>query len=122
LPLAVAPQVFGNARISYKLPGDWPVIGVVASVIGRRPTDGAFDSGWTPPPYAPTQVELRGTLSGRFPWIPGLSYRFIVDYAVASVNPYIIGPVTSPTAANPNPELIPVDQLRTTVGLQYDLK
>jgi len=122
LPLTVTPRVFGNARVSYDLRGDWPVIGVVASLVGRRPADAAFNSGWTPPPYAPTQVELRGTVSGRFPWLPGLSYRFIVDYAIAALNPYVIGPVTSPTTANPTPELIPVDQLRTTLGLQYDLK
>jgi hypothetical protein len=46
----------------------------------------------------------------------------VVDYAIAAVNPYVIGPVTGPTTTNPTPELIPVDQLRTSVGLQYDLK
>jgi outer membrane receptor for ferrienterochelin and colicins len=122
LPLQVAPQAFGNARVSYHLPGDWPIVGVAVSVVGRRPVAGAFDSGWTPIPYAPTQVDMRGTISGRFPWLPSLSYRFIVDYAIASVNPYLVGPVSSPTTTNPTPELIPVDQLRTTIGLQYDLK
>jgi outer membrane receptor protein involved in Fe transport len=121
-PIEVTPQVFGNARVSYALPGDWPVIGVASSVVGRRPVAGAFESGWAVPPYAPTQVELRGTLSGRVPGIPRLSYRFIVNYAVSALNPYTTGPVTSPTTANPVPVLIPVDQLRTTLGLQYDLK
>jgi outer membrane receptor for ferrienterochelin and colicins len=122
LPLTVTPQAFGNARVSYDIPGDWPIVGVAVSVIGRRPVAGAFDSSWTPIPYAPTQVDLRGTISGRFPWLPSLSYRFIVDYAIAALNPYLVGPVSSPTTTNPTPELIPVDQLRTTIGLQYDLK
>ncbi len=122
LPLTVAPQVFGNARVSYDLPGDWPVLGVAASLVGRRPAADAFSSGYTNPPYAPTQVELRGTISGPVPRVQGLSYRLIVDYAFASVNPYIIGPVTTPTKADPNPELIPVQQLTGTVGLQYDFR
>ena len=121
-PVEVTPQVFGNARVSYDLPGDWPVIGVASSVVGRRPAAGAFETGWAVPPYAPTQVELRGTVSGPFPGIKGLSYRFIVNYAVSAVNPYTIGPVSTPTTANPSPVLIPVDQVRTTLGLQYDIK
>jgi hypothetical protein len=67
-------------------------------------------------------VEVRGTISGPFPHVRGLSYRLIANYAVAALNPYLIGPVTSPTKADPNPELIPVDQFTATVGLQYDLR
>jgi outer membrane receptor for ferrienterochelin and colicins len=121
-PIPVTPVVFGNARISYDIPGDWPVIGLVASLVGSRPANGAFNSGWATPPYAPMQVDLRGTISGIVPGVEHLSYRLIADYAVASVNPYLAGEVTSPTRANPLPELIPVDQFRTTVGLQYDFR
>jgi outer membrane receptor protein involved in Fe transport len=122
LPLTVAPEFFGNARVSYDLPGAWPVIAVAVSLVGRRPTDGAFDEGWKPLPYAPTQVEVRPTISGAVPGVPGLSYRFMADYARAAVNPYLSGPVNAPTKAVQTPELIPVDQFRTTIGLQYDLK
>jgi outer membrane receptor for ferrienterochelin and colicins len=122
LPLTVAPTFFGNARVSYDLPGDWPILGVAASLVGRRPADAAFDSGWNPPPYAPTQLDLRGTISGQIPGLHALSYRFIVDYAIAAVNPYVIGPASNSSAANPAPELLPVDQLRTTLGLQYDIR
>jgi outer membrane receptor protein involved in Fe transport len=121
LPVAVAPQVFGNARISYDLPGELPVVGAIASLMGQTPINHAFDSGWTPPPYTPTQVDLRGTISGRVPWVPALSYRFIVDYAVSGVSPYLTGPVTQPTKVVSSPLLVPVDQFRTTLGLQYDL-
>jgi len=119
-PVTVSPVFFGNARISYDLPGDWPVIGVATSLVGRRPAANAFSSGYANPPYAPTQVEIRGTISGPVPSVPGLSYRLIANYAVAATNPYIVGPVTSATKADPNAQLIPVDQFRATVGLQYD--
>jgi outer membrane receptor for ferrienterochelin and colicins len=120
-PFTVTPYAFGNARISYDLPGLWPIVGVAASIVGPRPANYAF-AGWATVPYAPTQVDLRGTVSGAFPGIPHLSYRFIVDYAFSGVNPYVVGPNNSPTTANPAPELVPVDQLRTTIGLQYDLR
>jgi outer membrane receptor protein involved in Fe transport len=121
-PIPVTPAVFGNARISYDLPGEWPIVGLVASVVGPRPTDGAFDSGWKTAPYAPTQVDLRATVSGPIPGIPRLTYRFIADYAAAAVNPYLVGEATTYSRANPLPELVPVDQFRTTVSLQYDLR
>ncbi len=121
LPLTVTPQVFGNARISYKLPGALPVVAVAASLVGPRPADDAFGGGWTPLPYAPTTLDLRWTVSGPFPDVPGLSYRLIADYVSAAENPYVVGP-GSPTPAHPSAELVPVDQFRTTVGLQYDLK
>jgi hypothetical protein len=118
----VSPAAFGNARVSYALPGEWPVVALATSVVGRRPANYAFSSGYTNPPYAPTQVELRATLSGPVPKITGLSYRLIADYAFAGENPYMIGPVTSPTPAQPNAELQPVQRFTSTVGLQYDLR
>jgi outer membrane receptor for ferrienterochelin and colicins len=121
-PIPVTPAIFGNARISYDLPGDWPIIGLVASLVGPRPADGAFDSNWKTAPYAPTQLDLRATISGAVPGIPRLTYRFIADYAAAAVNPYVVGEATTYTRANPLPELVPVDQFRTTLGLQYDLR
>jgi outer membrane receptor for ferrienterochelin and colicins len=120
LPITVTPTVFGNARISYDLPGDWPIIGVAASYLGRRPINDAFNSGWNPVPYAPAQVELRATITGPVPPLRGLTYRFIADYAVSAVTPYQMGPVTQPQAGISAPQLVPVDQFRTTVGLQYD--
>jgi outer membrane receptor protein involved in Fe transport len=122
LPLTVAPVFFGNARVSYDLPGEWPVLALATSLVGRRPAANAFSGGYADPPYAPTQVELRGTISGSVPRIPDLSYRIIADYAFAAKNPYIIGPVTSATAAQPNAELIPVAQFTATVGLHYVIR
>jgi outer membrane receptor for ferrienterochelin and colicins len=121
-PLSVAPQIYGNAHVSYDLPGDWPVLGLAALYVGRRPADRAFDGGFTPTPYAPPQLELRATISGQIPGIAGLSYRVFADYAVADRNPYVVGPVQIATPAQPSAQLSPVDQFRTTVGLQYDIR
>jgi outer membrane receptor for ferrienterochelin and colicins len=124
-PLIVTPQVFGNARISYAPPGDWPTIAVAAHYLAKRPSDRAF--ALDDPLFAPPQLELRGTLSGDIPWIKGLSYRASVNYAFASHGAYVVGPIQG---ANSNrggptepfvgdPQLVPVDQFRVTTGLEY---
>ena len=130
--LTVAPQIFGNARLSYDLPGDWPVVAVAASLQGKRPADKAFNSStdsttgavtnWAITPWAPTQLDLRFTVSGPIPKLKGLSYRLIADYAVSPRGPYVVGPVTTPYSPDTFAQLIPVDQFRATVGLQYDIR
>jgi hypothetical protein len=75
---------------------------------------------FSPTPYAPAQVELRLTLSGDSPFPKGLSYRAMVNYAVADRGAYVVGPVTAALPTQPTPQLIPVDRFRTTVGLQYE--
>ena len=122
LPLTVAPQLFGNARISYDLPGDWPVVGVVGQVVGSRPADRAFDGGFAVTPYAPTQVELRATVSGPVPRVSGLSYRVSADCAFAGENPYVAGPIQYATSPTQTAQLSPVNRFVTTMGLQYDLR
>ena len=122
VPLTVAPQVFGNARVSYDLPGDLPVLALAAQLAGRRPADRAFDGGFTPTPYAPTQLQLRATVSGAVPFVPGLSFRVSADVAAASRSPYVAGPIQAARPDAPSAELAPVDRFRTTLGLQYDLR
>jgi outer membrane receptor protein involved in Fe transport len=126
-PLTVAPQFFGNLRVSYDLPGDLPVIGVATHYLAKRPADRAFDAGFDPRPYAPPQLEIRATLSGPLPFLRGLSYRGSVNYALASQGPYVVGPLQgdqSPVvygiARGQGAELNPVDVFRVSVGLQYD--
>ncbi|MFO0679470.1 MAG: TonB-dependent receptor plug domain-containing protein [Polyangiaceae bacterium] len=91
-PLAVAPQMFGNARVSYDFQGPWPTVAVAASYVGRRPADRAYDGGWVPLPYADPQLEVRATISGPFPFVKGLAYRATAGYAVADTGPYVVGP------------------------------
>ncbi len=112
--LPVAAPTSGNARVSYTLPQAWPTLALAARYVSRRPLD----------EYAPDnrrfvdpQVELRATVSGVLP-LDGLSYRLSANYAMLDVGPYAIG--ATPADETPLP-LIPVDQFRIAIGLQYDL-
>jgi outer membrane receptor protein involved in Fe transport len=117
---ATVPRLFGNVRVGYALPGRLPQFGVAAHYVHRRPADYAFDGGFTPRPYAPPQLELRGTLSGPV-GNSGLSYRLIGNYAFADRGPYVFGPLTNSVPATPAATLNPVDQFEIHLGLQYDL-
>jgi outer membrane receptor protein involved in Fe transport len=127
-PLPVAPQIFGNARVSYALPGDLPTVGVAGRYLGTRPVDEVYGASILSTPYAPAFAELRGTLSGVVAVLRGLSYRTSVDYAFTDRGPYVIGPFQTGVSATSTdtrvypkaPELNPIDRFRVTVGLQYD--
>ena len=130
LPLVLAPQVYGNARLSYVLPGDWPTLAVAAHYLGSRPVNLAYGFGFTPTPYATPLGELRATVCGPFPWIKGLAYRASADYSFAEYGAYVVGPFQRGSAIPQTgvnkipypaaPELNPLDRFRATVGLQYD--
>jgi len=130
-PLGVAPQFFGNARLSYALPAGWPVVAIASQFVNTRPADRAFSGGFSPAPYAPANVELRGTVSGPLPGVRGLSYRLSVDYSFASRGAYVVGPTQDsrgvlqpsylvPVDRHSSAELNPIDRFRSTIGLQYD--
>jgi len=129
-PLEVAPRFFGNARILYDFPGDWPALGIAAQFKTRALTDRALDGLWSPVPMSPAQLELRFTVSGPIPQLRGFSYRASADYAFANRTPYTVGVHQSSGIAQRYfpylPEfdkwyLAPVDTFRVTVGLGYDL-
>jgi outer membrane receptor for ferrienterochelin and colicin len=128
LPLTVAPAIFGNARIAYDIPGDWPTVAVAGHYLAKRPIDRAYDSSWPSGTIAPPQLELRGTISGPVPKVRGLSYRLTATWGLASRGAYVVGPeqvylnVVQPggVPAFTYPQLLPLDQFRTSVGLQYD--
>ena len=120
-PLVVAPQLFGNARVAWDLPGDLPAIGLAVHWMGRRLADRALDGGFTPTPTAPPFAELRATVGGPVPSVTGLSYRLSANYAFAARGPYVVGPYQANYLGNqPRPELVPIDRFRVTIGLQYD--
>ena len=120
LPLAVAPQLFGNARVSYDLDQGLPVVALVAAVTGRAPADRAFDGGFTPTPFSPVQVMLRGALTGPMPGVPKLSYRLSATWSAASSSAYVVGPNQAASPTQPAAQLAPVDRFRSAVGLQYE--
>jgi hypothetical protein len=117
--LPVAPQLFGNARIAVAPGGKLPTVALGTHLLGPRPAN-LSNGQFIPDPYAPSQLQLRLTVSGDAPWVKGLSYRAIVNYAVADRGPYVVGPVMSAIPTQTTPQLIPVDRFRTTVGFQYD--
>jgi outer membrane receptor protein involved in Fe transport len=135
-PLTVTPSVFGNARISYDLPGDLPNVAVAAQWMGKRYADRAFTGGWPNAllPVAPPQLELRVTISGPVPGLKGLTYRVGANWALADRAPYLAGPLqdsgsicaispacrTLPSSGPNVPQLVPVDPFRVMGGLQYD--
>ncbi|HEV8247310.1 MAG TPA: TonB-dependent receptor, partial [Polyangiaceae bacterium] len=119
-PIAVAPSMFGNARISYALPDAWPTLGVAGYYFSRRPADRAFDGVFAARPYAPPQVELRTSVTGKVPFLPHLTYRGSANYAFAAQGPYVIGPNQGSSSKIVTAELIPVDKFRASIGVQYD--
>ncbi len=110
--LNVAPQTFGNARVSYDFSRTLPTLALAVRFVGERPVDDYPAAGFADP-----YVELRGTISGPTP-VPGLSYRAGVNYISAEHGAYIIRGGTLP---NGERELVPNDQLRANVGLNYDI-
>jgi outer membrane receptor protein involved in Fe transport len=116
--LPVAPQLFGNARVAFVLGGDLPTVALASQFMGPRPAD-LSNGQFQPDPFARTQLQLRLTLSGDVPHLSGLSYRVSANYAVAQRGAYVVGPVTSALASQLTPQLNPIDQFRTTLGLQY---
>jgi outer membrane receptor for ferrienterochelin and colicins len=123
-PLPVAPQIFGNARVSYSLPSSLPTIALATSFVGRRPADRFLDGNFSPDPRAPPSAQLRLTLSQQLAAIPRLSYRIGGSYTTGTVVPYVAGPIQyyDSTAAVRGPaELTPVVKLTGFVTLRYDL-
>ncbi len=123
-PLPVAPQLFGNARIAYALPGSLPVIALATTFVGSRPADRLLDGNFSPPPRAPASAELRLTVSQALKVVPGLSYRIATSYTTGNVAPYVAGPIQAhdPAATERGPaELTPVVKLVTFATLRYDV-
>ncbi len=122
--LPVAPQLFGNLRAAYDLPGYWPTIAAATAFVGKRSADRVNDGNFDPAPYAPVSAEIRLTLSERVPYVPGLSYRIGATYNTGNVSPYVAGPiqgVDAGAAIRPSAELTPVVRFSTFGTLQWDL-
>lgn len=117
--LLLAPQIFGNARITYDFPHGWPTVALAARWVGRRPTDMYAPPGseQANPSFAAPSAEGRLTLSGAMPGVGGLSYRLTANYNTAKRSLYSAHGGTLPDGSH---EFVPNDQLRFGAGLQYD--
>jgi outer membrane receptor for ferrienterochelin and colicins len=120
--LTVGPSLFGNARVAYDLGSPLPTLGVALQYLGRRPADRAFDGGFARTPYADPHVETRLTASGTAPFLAGLSYRLIGDYAFAREAPYVIGPNQNATDDSTPYELAPVRRMQLFLELEYQFE
>jgi outer membrane receptor for ferrienterochelin and colicins len=123
-PIEVAPRFFGNARVLYDFPDDWPALGVAAQFKSSALTDRSLDGGWPRMPIAPAQLELRATVSGPVPAWRALRYRVSADYAFADRAPYVVGlhQAYYPTnRAYDTWYLAPVDTFRVSAGVEMDL-
>jgi outer membrane receptor protein involved in Fe transport len=132
-PLALVPQVFGNARIAYALPGNLPTLAVTGRLLGQRLVNEY--AGFPKAPYAQALPEIRATISGPLlpegfiPGFRGVSYRVSADWALVSTGAYVVGPFQTSFAPvqglqnlkyPSSPALNPIDTFRATVGLQMD--
>jgi outer membrane receptor for ferrienterochelin and colicins len=120
--LVGAPEVYGNARVSYDFQGLGPVAALAASVYGPSLTSFAYTNvlavapgsdvpvfgyNWrstTNPKYTDPMVELRLTLTGPVPSMPAVRYRLMGSYLFSSAfTPNAYGPQPGgsvPTVAN----------------------
>jgi outer membrane receptor for ferrienterochelin and colicins len=122
--LPVAPQFFGNARVSYALPDTLPTLALASTFVGRRPADRFLDGNFSPPPYAPPSAQFRLTLSQQIVAVPGLSYQVSGSYTTGNVVPYVAGPIQyyDSGAADRGPaELTHVVKLVAFATVRYDL-
>jgi hypothetical protein len=122
--LEVAPQFFGNARVSYDFGGSIPTPSLAAYYVGERPASRAFDDTFVGIARGRPLAEFRATLSGPVPGLTGLSYRLSGAFATAAHAAYIVGPdSTGGIGVQDTPrraDLLPIDQFRMFVGLRYD--
>jgi outer membrane receptor for ferrienterochelin and colicin len=126
-PPAVAPQIFGNARVSYAAGGLVPTPAITVFAMGPRPADRTAPDG-SPLPPAPALVDLRAAVSGRVPAVRGVSYIVTADYTTAGHGPYTAGPswsvfqsaISYETISQPPPGFAPIDQFRVMAGLRFD--
>ncbi|HMJ15640.1 MAG TPA: TonB-dependent receptor, partial [Polyangiaceae bacterium] len=123
--LEVAPQVFGNARLSYDLGGLFPSPSLAAYFVGTRPPARAFDGTFSPVMQAPALAEFRATLSGPVPGLTGLGYRLGATYTTASRGAYIVGPDSTPQGVSQSralrpADLLPLDPFSVFLGVRYD--
>jgi outer membrane receptor for ferrienterochelin and colicins len=118
-PIIVAPQAFGNARVSYDFPLGLPSVGVAARFSDRRLASTYYDGNFDPRPSAPPLFAFRVTASGAMPGVQGLSYRAGGEYSFAEGEPYTVG---AAVYANDNvtvAELAHVRRAQVFLGLEY---
>ena len=104
----LAPQVYGDDAVT----------GAPKNFGPRPPAVRAFAR----PPYAPADLQLRFTLSGKLPYPKGLSYRASATFDSAAHGPYVVGPTQYASDATSIAALSPQRRASGFLGLQYVLR
>lgn len=118
--IPVAPQVSGNARVSYDLGGKLPTAALAASFAGEAASDRGASSGYRNVTFAPPALELRATLTGLVPWVKGLSYRAIFVHQTHESTPFAVGPTLRARTGTETAPLTPTQPWNVFLGLAYD--
>ena len=118
-PLTVGPSVFGNARCSYEVGGYVPTPALAVSYQAARPADRAFDGGFSKPPYAPADLQLRLTFSGVVPALEALRYRLSGTFGTATQGSYVVGPNQYASDETTQAALSPQRRVSGFLGLEY---
>jgi outer membrane receptor for ferrienterochelin and colicins len=119
-PPTVAPQWFGNARISYDLPDALPVLALASGFRASRRADRYYDGEFTDPPVAPAALELKATLSGAIPALDALGYRLSINYVTTGQAAYTVGALSYAGDETSVAQLQPINRLYAFFGLHYD--
>ncbi|HEY3494032.1 MAG TPA: TonB-dependent receptor plug domain-containing protein [Polyangiaceae bacterium] len=119
LPIIVAPQTFGNARIAYDLPQALPTLGLAARFSDSRLANRYYDGAFEPKPIAPPLFAFRLTASGEIPELERLRYRVGGEYSFAKGEPYTVGGGLYGNANVTQGELAHVRRAQLFVGLEY---
>lgn len=119
--LPTAPRLISNARVAFELPRPLPTLALAGYLLTSRLVDRGAAAGFSPTPYAPTQVDLRATATGSIPFTTGWSYALSADRVLGNQAPYAIGSLLDGTPENRAPELGPIAPFRVFLGLHYDI-
>ncbi|HVU01681.1 MAG TPA: TonB-dependent receptor [Polyangiaceae bacterium] len=125
MPLPVAPELFGNARIAYAPGGVLPTLALAATYLGKRAADRPLTPLAAVPVVGPL-AEFRLTITGAVPHVPGVWYRASAALAAPATSAYTAGPnlalANGGASTNAPPPLgfAPVDRASAFVGLGWD--
>lgn len=120
LPVALAPDVVANARISYAIGGNWPRLGLASFYHSRRDSPEGASGQFVRPNRSPHHVQGRVTISGEIPRTFGLGYGVWADYTLARRGAYVVGQNTFSDDASFGGLLNPINRLTVMAGLRWD--
>jgi outer membrane receptor for ferrienterochelin and colicins len=113
-----APRVFGNGHVMWTPEPGGPTFGLAArwasSVVLQNADSQAFAGRESAPPI----LDLRTTISGPAPFVPGLHYRASIGYSFNGGAASLIGPIRADTATQHEPLLMPLEHVHGALTLE----